>query len=110
MPSVMVARSRMGVYLRFEVVGEVYAISVANVMEVAALGQVVAVPRAPAEILGVRDLRGLILPVAVLAAVLRLERSTPPSRLVVAAVGDLQAGFAVDEVTGVTELPEPTEE
>jgi len=45
-----------------------------------------------------------------LAAVLRLERSTPLARLLVAAVGDLRVGFAVDDVVGVTELPEVTEE
>jgi purine-binding chemotaxis protein CheW len=100
----------VAVYLRFDVAGEVYAMPIANVIEVAALGQVVAIPRAPGQILGVRLLHGFILAVVDLAAVLRLERSTPPARLLVAAVGDLRVGFAVDDVTGVTELPEATEE
>ena len=100
----------MGVYLRFEVAGEAYAMPIAHVIEVAALGQLVAIPGAPAEVLGVCDLRGQILPVVDLAAVLKLERDTYPSRLLVTAVGAMQAGFAVDTVAGVTELPEPAEQ
>ncbi|HET7012467.1 MAG TPA: chemotaxis protein CheW [Streptosporangiaceae bacterium] len=100
----------MAVYLRFDVADEIYAVPIANVIEVAVLGQVVAIPRAPAQILGVQLMHGFILPVVDLAAVLRLERSTPAARLLVAAVGDLGVGFAVDDVAGVTELPEVTEE
>lgn len=100
----------MPVYLRFDVADEVYAIAIANAVEIATLGQVVAIPRAPAPVLGVQVLHGEILPVVDLAAVLRLERGTPASRLLVAEVGDLRVGFAVDDVTGVTELPGPTEE
>jgi purine-binding chemotaxis protein CheW len=102
--------SAVAIYLRFDVAGEVYAVSIENAIEVAALGQVVAVPRAPAQVLGVRVLHGGILPVVDLAATLRLERSTPPSRLLVAEAGELRVGFAVDDVTGVAELPEQTEE
>ena len=100
----------MAVYLRFQLAGEVYAIPVANLIEVAALGELAAVPGARAEFLGVLNLRGLILPVVDLAAVLQLERSAPPNRLLVAAVDDLRVGFAVDDVTGIAELAGPTEE
>jgi len=100
----------MPVYVRFDVASEVYAIAIANAFEVAALGQVVAVPRAPAPVLGIQVLHGEILPVVDTAAVLRLERDTPPSRLLVAQVGDQRVGLAVDDVTGVTELAGPAEE
>jgi purine-binding chemotaxis protein CheW len=100
----------VAVYLRFDVASEAYAVSIANAIEVAAFGQVVAIPRAPAQILGVQILHGDILPVVDLAAVLRLSRSTLPSRLLVAVAGDLRVGFAVDDVTGVAELPAQTEE
>jgi purine-binding chemotaxis protein CheW len=100
----------VAVYLRFDVASEVYAISIANAIEVAAFGQVVAIPRAPAEVLGVQVLHGAILPVVDLAAVLRLERGPPPSRLLVAEADELRVGFAVDDVAGVVELPDQIEE
>lgn len=103
-------RSRVAVYLRFDVASEIYAIPIGNVIEVAALGQLVSIPRAPAQVLGVRVLHGGILPVMDLAAVLRLERSRSPSRLLVTEGGELRVGFAIDDVTGVVELPEHTEE
>jgi purine-binding chemotaxis protein CheW len=99
----------MAVYLRFNVASEVYAISIAHAIEVAAFGQVVAIPRAPAQVLGVQVLHGFILPVVDLAAVLRLERGAPPSLLLVAESDELRVGFAVDDVTGVIELPDQTE-
>jgi len=100
----------MAVYLRFYVASEIYAIAIENAIEVAVLGQLVAIPRAPAQVLGVQVLHGSILPVVDLAAVLGLVRSTAPSRLLVAADGELRVGLAVDDVTGVVELPEHTEE
>lgn len=100
----------MAVYLRFDVASEIYAVAIENATEVAVLGQLVAIPRAPAPVLGVQVLHGSILPVVDLAAVLGLERNTAPSRLLVAADGELRVGLAVDDVTGVVELPEHTEE
>jgi chemotaxis signal transduction protein len=55
-------------------------------------------------------LHSFILPVVDLAAVLRLERGTPPSRLLVAEADELRVGFAVDDVAGVVELPDQIEE
>jgi purine-binding chemotaxis protein CheW len=83
------------VYVRLRVAAEAYAIPVGHVLEVASLGEVRAVPRARPEVLGVRSLRGRILPVIDLAL------------LLVAAAGDRQAGLAIDEVSAVGELPGP---
>jgi chemotaxis signal transduction protein len=83
---------------------------VENVLEVVPMGTVTAVPGAPAEVLGVRGLRGLILPVVDLGALLRNPGTTPGGLLVVAEAGDRTAGFAVDEVNDVVQLPDPTEE
>lgn len=85
----------MTVYVRLRVAAEAYAIPVGHVLEVASLGEVRAVPRARPEVLGVRSLRGRILPVIDLAL------------LLVAAAGDRQAGLAIDEVSAVGELPGP---
>jgi chemotaxis signal transduction protein len=92
------------------VASEAYAMPVEHVLEVADLGQVRAVPGARPELLGVRNLRGRILPVVDLALVLEIPRTAPPGRLLVAEAGGRRAGFAIDEVSGVGELPDPAEE
>jgi purine-binding chemotaxis protein CheW len=80
------------------------------VLEVASLGEVTPVPGAPSEILGVRNLRGKILPVIDLAALLGTRRTEPPGRLLVAESAGCQAGLAIDEVTEVGEFADPAEE
>ena len=100
----------MSVHVRLRVSSEAYAIAVADVREVVELGQVRAVPRARRELLGVANLRGQILPVIDLAPVFGIARTVPPGRLLVVAAGERRAGFAIDEVSGVSELGDPTEE
>lgn len=97
-------------YVRLSVGAEVYAMPVENVLEVAELGQVTPVPGARPELLGIRNLRGRILPVADLAAVLKIARTAPPARLVVAEDAGRRAGFAVDEVRAIGELPDPDQD
>jgi chemotaxis signal transduction protein len=78
-------------------------------VEIATLGDLTAVPGSPREILGVRNLRGQILPVIDLAMLLGLNAAVPPRQLLVAEAGSVKAGFAIDEVSSVGELPDPTE-
>ena len=100
----------MSVYVRLRVAAEALALPADHVLEVAGLGEVEAVPRTRPEMLGVRNVRGQILPVVDLALLLGIPRTAPPSRLLVAEAGGVRAGFAVDEVIGVGELADPTEE
>lgn len=79
------------------------------VREVSELGQVEAVPGARPGMLGVRNLRGQILPVVDLATMLGLAAAAPPGRLLVAEAGGRRAGFAIDEVSEVGQLPDPAE-
>ena len=99
----------MGTYTCLKVAAEAYAVPVGNVVEIASLGDLTAVPGAPGEILGVRNLRGQILPVIDLALLLGLNAAVPPRQLLVAEAGSVKAGFAIDEVSNVGELPDPTE-
>jgi chemotaxis signal transduction protein len=67
------------------------------------------VPGATPTVLGVRNLRGAVLPVVDLAGVLGLPRADGPRRIVVAAEGGRIAGLAVDSVAGVESLPDASE-
>jgi purine-binding chemotaxis protein CheW len=98
-----------GAHVRVRVAGEQYALPVEQVLEVAELGEVAPVPGSPAGIIGVRNLRGQVLPVVALAAVLGLEDGEP-SRVVVAESGELRAGLRVDAVLDVDDLPPATEQ
>jgi len=100
----------VSVYVRLRVASEALAMPVEHVIEVDELGQVVTVPRTRPEMLGVRNLRGQILPVVDLALMLGIQRTTPPGRLLVAEDGGRRAGFAIEQVSGVGELGDPTEE
>jgi chemotaxis signal transduction protein len=100
----------VSVYVRLRVDSEAFAIPVGHVLEVAELGEVAVVPRARPEMLGVRNVRGQILPVIDLALLLGIPQTTVPGRLVVAEDGARRAAFAVDQVSGVGELADPTEE
>jgi chemotaxis signal transduction protein len=81
-----------GIHVRLRIGREAYALPVENVLEVAELGELAQLPGSPAEVLGVRNLRGQILPV------------------IVAEQGGRRAGFAIDEVSDVGDLAEPDEE
>jgi chemotaxis signal transduction protein len=96
-------------YVRLTVAAEHYAVPVEHVLEAAELAHVRPVPGARPELLGVTNLRGQILPVADLAALLGAARVRPPRRLLVAEARGSQVGFAVDEVSGIGGLPEPGE-
>ena len=97
------------VHVRMRVGGELYALPVENVIEVAELGDVAPVPGAPPAVLGVCNLRGEVLTVVDLAAIFGIRHEKAPARLVVAEDGARRAGFAVDEVIDVGDLPDATE-
>ena len=94
------------VHVQVRVGAELYALAVTHVLEVGEIGELTVAPGASRATLGVRNLRGDLLPVFDLAAVLGLPRSEAPQRMLVAERGGTRAGFAVDEVTDVDELPE----
>jgi purine-binding chemotaxis protein CheW len=97
------------VHVRVRVGGEEYAFPVAAVREVAELDDVVPVPGAGSAVLGVRNLRGQVLPVLDLAALLEIPRADAPTKLVVVEGASGQAGVAVDAIVGVSTLPAATE-
>lgn len=93
-----------GVHVRFRVGPESFALPVGQVLEVADIGELARVPGAPPSVLGVRNLRGQVLPVIDLATVLGTARTEPAAKLVIAEEAGRRAGLAIDEVTDVSEL------
>jgi purine-binding chemotaxis protein CheW len=92
------------VHVRLRVGRERYAVPIENVLEVAELGSLSALPGAGAAVLGVRNLRGQVLPVFDLARVLAIAGDAATPRVVVAEHAGRLAGLAVDDVTDVTAL------
>ena len=99
-----------GVHVRLRVGGESYAFAVEHVLEVAELGEIAPVPGSEAGVLGVRNLRGEVLPVFDLASVFGIGHEGVAQRLLVVEHNGRRAGFAIDEVVDVAELPDPAEE
>jgi len=100
-----------GVCVRICVAQEHYALPVEQVLEVAEPGDLAPVPGAPAQIVGVQNLRGQVVPVISLATLLGLP-AEEPGRIVVTELGARRAGLSVQSVLDVGELPdscEPTE-
>jgi purine-binding chemotaxis protein CheW len=100
----------MSVHVRFRLGDESFALPVAQVLEVADLGALAPVPGAPPSVLGVRNLRGQVLPVIDLATVLGTARAQEAEKLVITEEAGRRAGFAIDEVTDVAELQGPVHE
>jgi purine-binding chemotaxis protein CheW len=98
-----------GVHVRLRVGGESYAFGVEYVLEVAELGEIAPLPGAPGWVLGVRNLRGHVLPVFELASVLGIARDGPARSLLVVEHEGHRAGFAIGEVVDVGALAAPSE-
>jgi purine-binding chemotaxis protein CheW len=89
--------------LTFQLGKQNYAVPTALVREVTTLPRTARVPRAPAAMLGLANLRGDVIPVLSLSRLLDLEDQSPPKRLIVVDIGEL-VGLAVDTVSqGVAE-------
>jgi len=99
-------------YLLVRVADEEYALPVEHVREVARDGKTAPVPGAPPAVLGVRNVRGEVLPVIDLAGVLGLPRNDNPPCVAVVEHAGRVAALGVYELRGVGPLenaPEPAE-
>jgi chemotaxis signal transduction protein len=91
-------------YVTLAVGDERYALPVESVLEVAEAAPVAAVPRGGRALIGVRNLRGEVLPVFDLANVLGRAAAGPGRRHVVVEHASRRAGLAVDSVEDVGPL------
>lgn len=99
-------------HVRVVAAGEQYAIPARLVLEVAKLGAMTPVPGAPAAVLGISNIRGQVIPVVDLAALLGLgrDRAEDPVRIVLVADGERRAALTVDSLVDVGPLPDATED
>lgn len=88
--------------------GQQFAIDVMSVREIRGWTTSTPLPHAPPHVLGMINLRGVILPVVDLAARLGLGASTPDasSVVVVAMIRDTQVGLMVDAVCDILNVTE----
>ena len=96
-------------HVRVRVADEDYALPVTDVLEVADIGDVTPVPGAVQAVLGLKNLRGTVITVVDLAAVMDLSATQPRQRIVVAEEGGRHVALAVDSVVGVESVPKPSE-
>jgi purine-binding chemotaxis protein CheW len=105
--------SGVGTYVRIALGGEMYALSVDTVLEVTDVREVTPLPGAPEAVLGVFNLRGNVLPVVDVRALLGSAGAGGiAQRIVVTERAGRRVGLAVDAVIGVGPLPgtlEPTD-
>lgn len=91
-------------HLLVRVEGERYALPIHDVVEVARIGELTPVPGAPHAVLGVQNLRGQVVPVVDLGAVVGMPRSEKRGALVVVDDSGQPAGLAVDALIDVADL------
>jgi purine-binding chemotaxis protein CheW len=96
-------------HVRVRVADEDYALPVTDVLEVADIGDITPVPGSHNAVLGLKNLRGTVITVVDLAAVMQLSAIEPRQRVVVAEEGGRHVALAVDSVAGVEPVPKPSE-
>ncbi len=96
-------------FLAFKLSGEYYAVALTRIREILSLPSLTPVPRAPADVIGVCSVRGLLVTVVDLRRRLHLEEPAPTrqTRILLAATEDDETiGLYVDEVRQVVRLAE----
>jgi purine-binding chemotaxis protein CheW len=96
----------------FQLAAELYGVDIARVHEIIRLQTVTRVPRAPAFVEGVINLRGKVIPVVDLRRRFGLPSAdhTRASRIVVVEIGDQVVGIVVDGVSEVLRVNAATVE
>jgi purine-binding chemotaxis protein CheW len=95
-------------FLVFQLADETYGMDIAAVEEVVMLTEQLArAPRAPSYLAGIMSVRGLAVPVIDQRRRFGLQPAAPNGRqrVIISRIDDMVAGFAVDAVTQILELP-----
>jgi purine-binding chemotaxis protein CheW len=100
------ARNLGGKYLTFRLAGEEYGLEILKVREIIGLMDITAVPRTPAFIKGVINLRGKVIPVVDLRLKFGMAtvEHTAETCIIVVHVGEVEMGIVVDKVSEVLSI------
>ena len=92
----------------FKIDTEEFAVDIGSVQEINRAIEITRIPNSPPHIQGVMNLRGKIIPVVDLRRMLGFQAraADKESRIIVIDVGGVLAGFLVDSVSEVVQLPE----
>lgn len=92
--------------ITFEVAGQIFALDIMAIREIRAWTPVTPMPRVPAYVAGVVNLRGTVLPVIDLAARLgwAATEATPRHAIIVCQVNGQSQGLIVDSVSDIVAL------
>jgi chemotaxis signal transduction protein len=87
----------------FTLAGARFAVDVRSAREVVLFDEITAVPRAPRHLVGIANLRGTVMPIVDICALLGLPASRPSRsvRTLVVRDGGIQAAVVVDAVLGL---------
>lgn len=106
-PSAPDPQSRAGEYLTFNLGRESYGVDILQVQEIIGMPRLTRLPRAPEHMLGVMNLRGMVVPVVDMRIKLNLTQDQNGEAVVVVLrVGDKIMGSVVDSVRDVVQLGE----
>ncbi len=84
---------------------DLYAIPVETLTEIIISQKIVPVPTTPSHVLGVINLRGNIVPIVDIRAVLALPQQSTPNQIAVVEHGAVTLGIIVDNVSEVLSVP-----
>ncbi|ATY85006.1 chemotaxis protein CheW [Kyrpidia spormannii] len=91
----------------FQLATEEYGVEVSQVLSIERVQKITRVPRTPAFVKGVINLRGVVTPIIDLRARFGLPEVeyTDDTRIVVVAVGEMEVGLVVDAANDVIDVP-----
>lgn len=87
--------------IMFDLGDETYGINIENVEEVVTVQSLTEVPRAPAGILGIITLRGMVIPIIDVKSKLNLGSSSDGERIIIVELHGTKFGFFADKVLNV---------
>lgn len=111
-PTLTLSTAQAGKYMTFRLAREEYGLEILKVRELIGLMEITRVPRAPAHVRGVINLRGKVIPVVDLRLKFGMAAIEPTSQTVIIVVqlspenGGLTMGILVDEVLEVRAIAE----
>jgi len=95
-------------FVAFRIDTEEFAVDIGSIQEINRAVEVTRIPNSPPHVQGVMNLRGKIIPVVDLRRLLGFHTRTADkqSRIIVIEIDEVLAGFLVDSVSEVVQLPE----